>query len=68
MDTKVKKRYGKSIVCPWCGKMINVEAGDEIIKPAVSAEKIPYVKIEKDTQASLDKDYKKVRRKGMKDL
>jgi len=59
METNLKKKYSKSLTCPHCGKFILIEAGDKILKAAVSAEKEPYVKVEKDLQTSLDGDHKR---------
>jgi len=63
-EHKKKPKVVDHFECPYCGERIHYEAGDEILKPSVKADKKPYKVIEKDTQHSLEEDYQKSLEKG----
>lgn len=63
MSNDRKKKIEEYFACPWCGKAVVFEAGDNIITKAVAAEKTSYTEVRKDTQTSLDEDVKKAPKK-----
>lgn len=67
MSKKTEKTiFEGSCSCPWCGKKIVEKVTRFTLTPGVKAETETLGTIEKDTQTSLDEDYKTEQKKEKK--
>lgn len=53
-ETERKIKFCHEFECPHCGFMVHVEAGKNIIKPAVKGESEEFVEVTKSKQSTLE--------------